>query len=253
MARKKRGSHIGCLFWIALILLAVVIFVFNRSRFDSLLGHPAASAPVATKPAPRAPAVATPREAPSPGSSALAVRPAAPEGATAERKGRVDASGDRADGSGNREAPARETPSEGQFLSTLYFVRVGSDGTPALQAVRRRIASEDSPLTDTMSSLLAKLSPAEERSGLVTLIPSGTRLLDATVRGGTAYLDFNDRLRFNSFGIDGLRVEVKQVVFTATQFPTVQRVQILIGGQVERYLSPEGMAIDEPLTRSSFE
>jgi len=34
---KKKKSSIGCLFWIALILLIIVVFLFSRSRIDSVM------------------------------------------------------------------------------------------------------------------------------------------------------------------------------------------------------------------------
>jgi spore germination protein GerM len=47
--------------------------------------------------------------------------------------------------------------------------------------------------------------------------------------------------------------ELKQVVYTATEFPTVENVQILVEGEISKYLGPEGVAIDKPLSRGSFQ
>ena len=34
---KKKRSPIGCLFWLALILLVVIVFLFNRERIKNVL------------------------------------------------------------------------------------------------------------------------------------------------------------------------------------------------------------------------
>src|SRR6056297_1390603 len=36
MAKKKKAS-LGCLFWVALILLVLVVFLFNRERINTVL------------------------------------------------------------------------------------------------------------------------------------------------------------------------------------------------------------------------
>ena len=251
--KKKRKSRIGCLFWIALILLAVVVFVFNRSRIEGLF-NAAGIKNLVTMSSPVKPTVTrlpqSPPETAKPLPKPAPVVPSTPRDPTGNAPSST--------GGASVAPPAvQATPkpdlSRRSFQSTLYYVRVQGNGTPSLQTVTRDIPSADSPLTDTMRSLLSRLSSAELNSGLMTLIPDGTELLNVTVKDGTAYLDFNDRLRFNSFGVDGFKAELQQLIFTATQFSTVKRVQILIGGQVHRYLGPEGIAIDSPLTRASFQ
>jgi spore germination protein GerM len=49
-------------------------------------------------------------------------------------------------------------------------------------------------------------------------------------------------------GLEGLLAQLQQVVRTATQFSTVDAVQILIEGQNEEYLGGDGVYIGEPLT-----
>ncbi len=289
---KKRRSPIGCLFWIALILLAVVIFVFNRTRFETALKKTGLENLV-TRSAPKEPPVSSAPSSPLGGNPAVkekgggrpAPSGATPGGQTSATSGRGGStlpapsgggaappsqgpppsgpevsgrSGGRVTGSQpgrvSGQSAVAGTPSREHRIrqSVLYYIRVSSDGTPMLQSITREVSYNDSPLTDTLRSLLRALPDREAKEGLVSLIPSGTELLGVAVKDGTAFIDFNDRFRFNSLGAEGFRAELQQVVYTATQFPSVDRVQILIGGQVHRYLGPEGMAIDRPLTRSTF-
>ncbi len=273
---KKRRSPIGCLFWIALILLAVVIFVFNRTRFETALKKTglenlvtksaphrpnAPSAPVAVGKGTGPTSIPLPPETQKPsegghGGAAPTVSPSASSRPTppgSSQGGSRRSGGSASGGSGSSANLSSASPKEKRIRqSTLYYFRVSSDGTPVLQTITRDVSFNDSPLTDTLRALLLTLPDKEASSGLVTLIPSGTELLGVTLKDGTAFVDFNDRFRFNSLGAEGYRAELQQVVFTATQFPSVERVQILIGGRVHRFLGPEGMAIDRPLSRSSF-
>ena len=64
-------------------------------------------------------------------------------------------------------------------------------------------------------------------------------------------MDFSENFLFNSFGLEGYMGQLKQIIYTATEFPTVKRVQILIEGQVKSYLG-EGIFIGNPLTRETI-
>ncbi|MBQ9626149.1 MAG: GerMN domain-containing protein, partial [Treponema sp.] len=106
--------------------------------------------------------------------------------------------------------------------------------------------------TDTIKALLAGPQSSEKS---MTLIPEGTRLLSATVRNGIAALNFSEEFEFNAIGADGYRGQLMQIVFTATEFATVESVQFLIEGQRKDYIgSGEDvwMWIGSPYTRSSF-
>ena len=165
--------------------------------------------------------------------------------------------------SGNTAAPAassgRETkpaakPETAVKMRTasLFFVRIEDDGAIVRQEVKRQIPSSDSPLSDSMAALLAGPNADEMRRSLVTLIPAGTKLISAQVRGGTVFLNFNEAFMYNHYGIEGYAGQLKQVVYTATSFPSVQDVQILIEGERHDYLGGEGVYIGKPLSRGSF-
>lgn len=134
----------------------------------------------------------------------------------------------------------------------LYFLKIEDDGLISTREVKRRIASTESPLTDTIQTLLSGPSEAEIRSGLVSLIPHGTKLRSIVVRGSTAIIDFNESFMYNRYGSEGFASQLKQVVYTATVFPSVQDVQILVEGKERDYLGGEGVYIGKPLSRNSF-
>jgi hypothetical protein len=135
---------------------------------------------------------------------------------------------------------------------TLWFVRIEDDGVIARVKVTRNLTASDTPLVDALAALIAGPSAAEQKKGCSTLIPKGTRLLTATVRGSTAYLSFNDQFQFNSFGIEGYAAQLRQVIWTATEFDSVKDVQFLIEGRRVDYLGAEGIFIGSPLGRDSI-
>jgi spore germination protein GerM len=130
-------------------------------------------------------------------------------------------------------------------------VRIDDDGVIVRQEVKRQMPVTDSPLTDALGALLAGPNEDELRRKLVSLVPQGTKLLSAKVRGSTAFLNFNEAFMYNHYGIEGYAGQLKQIVYTATSFPTVQDVQFLIEGEKRDYLG-EGIYIGAPLSKNSF-
>lgn len=266
--RQKR-SHLGCLFWVALILLVIVVFLFNRPKIEQVLrttGLTGLIAKQTSKPSglnvtrlpPASPqkktkVVAPPsvQTKPTPAPSPVA----SPNQLPSRTTGGSGTSTTRRETQPTIRRQSETPPAPAKVIHQkfdLYFVKIGSGGKPTLAPVSTTIDFIDSPLTRTFDSLLQGAPAADRSEGVQSLIPRGTKLLAASVRGGTAYLDFNDSFRFNAYGVEGYHAQLEQVVFTATQFPTVQRVQILLNGKVRRFLASEGIAIDKPLERSSF-
>lgn len=150
----------------------------------------------------------------------------------------------------NSTVPAAPKPASTTRTATLYFVSIGADGSVSRQAVKRQLAKSDSPLTDAIKALLAGPVPGEKNA--MSLIPSGSRLIGASVKDGVATLNFNESFEFNSYGVEGSIGQLMQIVYTATEFSTVKSVQFLIEGEKKEYLGSEGQWIGTPLSRSSF-
>lgn len=152
------------------------------------------------------------------------------------------------------EGPETEEPLVDRKLRTsiLFFVTVDDSGAISLQHVSRPVYYEASPLTRTMEALLNGLTSAELNSGLLSLIPEGTAIRSVSVKNGVAYIDFTEAFAFNEFGAEGSNAALKQVVYTATEFSTVNAVQITINGKKRDFLITEGIPTATPLTRESF-
>ncbi|MGP1594171.1 MAG: GerMN domain-containing protein [Treponema sp.] len=135
---------------------------------------------------------------------------------------------------------------------TLYWIRIDSDGTILRQAKTHIIPHSDSPLTDVLTLLLKQPAEEKEKNSVLSLIPAGTQLRSVRVQDSIAFIDLSDEFQFNQYGIEGYLAQLAQIVFTATEFSTVDAVQILIEGQKKEYLGSEGVWIGTPLTRNLF-
>lgn len=153
------------------------------------------------------------------------------------------------------EAPAKATPVAKPETRNFkpYFVSVNGDGQINLAPGRREVPSTASPLSQAIHVLLEGPTPEELSRGYLSLIPEGTRLLSTRIQNSTAYLSFSDEFQFNTLGMEGYTAQLKQVVFTATEFPTVKAVQILIEGREREYLGSEAIPLNRPLDRTSFD
>lgn len=135
----------------------------------------------------------------------------------------------------------------------LCFVSIGGDGIVSRKEIARVVPKSNSPLTENIKQLLKGPSALESSKSCQTLIPQETRLLSAAVRNGIAFLSFSEEFEFNqAFGVEGYLGQLMQIVYTATEFSTVNSVQFLIEGQKKEYLGSEGVWIGSPLSRASF-
>jgi len=133
----------------------------------------------------------------------------------------------------------------------IYFAQIDKDGQILQSKVTRKIPVSASPMLDSLNVLLAGPSSGELNKNLLNFIPQGTRVLSATVRSNTAYINFSEDFLFNKFGVEGYVAQLRQIVWTVTEFSNVNEVQILIEGRRLDYLG-EGIWIGSPITRQSF-
>ena len=157
--------------------------------------------------------------------------------------------------------PAEQLPAEGRtdpppaatVERAVYFMQLDSDGN-ILQQVRtvRRLVVSQSPLRDSLEALIAGATAEERTRGLESFIPQRSRILSINIRENTAFINFNRDFQYNPLGREGTAAQLRQIVWTATEFPNVRNVQFLIEGERVDYLT-EGINIANPIgRRTSF-
>ena len=145
-----------------------------------------------------------------------------------------------------RETPPR--PAESLNERAFYLMQVDREGVILRTRVTRRLPASDAPLLDVLRVLLDGPSEDEQRRGLITLIPQGTRVNNVIIRGSTAYINLSEEFQFNTYGIEGYMGSLRQVVWTVTELSAVADVQILIDGRRVDYLG-ESIWLGGPLSR----
>jgi germination protein M len=253
MAKKK--TSFGVVFWILFSVFVLVLFIANRSTIENVMKNtgflevvrnlqPAAGQKPAAEPPAAKPAAGGSREKQSgqPQSEKdLPGPPAAPAAQAPVKPEQIQPAP-----SGSAEVKRQER------ISTVYFMKSAPDGAITLQPAKRRVVYDKNPLSATIEKLLEGPTREEQKQGLINLMPRGSKLLGASVKEGLVELDFNEAFRFNDLGREGSFLQLKQLVWSVTEFPSVRSVKILLEGKKVDYLGPEGLALSGTLTRESF-
>ena len=252
--KKKSKFHLGASFWILLLVLLGIIFylfhnnlekAFSKNKYLSKLKQE--DKPLVVED------IETPGNKKSAQTEKSTAKKEAPKDdgkKTVIKMGNQVVSDDK-----DKPAPKKQEPPK-QIQSTfrdsaLYFVFFSSNGDIKLNKINRQVKVAGSPLQAVMDVLLEGVNTDEINQGYLSLIPPGSKLKSIRVSDGIATMDFSEEFMFNTFGPEGMKNQLKQVIFTASEFPTVKAVQFLIDGKKVDYIS-EGICTKEPLTKNSF-
>jgi hypothetical protein len=127
-----------------------------------------------------------------------------------------------------------------------YFIRGEVVGP-----IARQVAG-DATAAGAIDGLVAGPTPAERDIGFSTAIPAGTARHGLTVENGTATVDLSPEFASGG-GSASMRARVAQVVFTLTQFPSIDAVAFKIDGQALTVLGGEGLLLQTPQRRTDWE
>jgi len=142
--------------------------------------------------------------------------------------------------------PATTTAPATEREVRAYFLRDEAVGPVARPVVGDAVAA------GALDGLLDGPTAEEQEIGLSTAIPQGTELLGVAIDDRVATVDLSTE--FDSGGGSlSMMARVAQVVFTVTQFPTVDAVDFEIEGEPVTALGGEGLLVDEPQTRADWE
>ncbi len=123
----------------------------------------------------------------------------------------------------------------------LYLAKMG-DKFISLVPVEREILKSDTPLKDTIISLI---NFREEE--YLNLIPINTKVKNVWLKDSFAHIDFNEEFNYNSYGVSGYNIQIYQIVYTTCQFEGIKGVYFYIEGKPVKYLGGEGFLIQNPV------
>jgi spore germination protein GerM len=139
------------------------------------------------------------------------------------------------------------TPPPAEEFVDIYLVK---DGAYAV-AVPRTVAGPDLA-ANAVRVLLDGPTPSEQGDGLSTPVPEDTLLLGVVIEDGVATVDLSREYEAGG-GSFGMLSRLAVVVYTLTQFPTVDAVSFRLDGEPVTVFGGEGIVVDPPVTRSDFE
>lgn len=129
----------------------------------------------------------------------------------------------------------------------VYFMRGEGVAT-----VLRELPQTEGVARAAMESLLDGPTDDETETGLTTAIPEGTELLDIAIEDRVAIVDLSGDFASGG-GTLSMRSRLAQVVYTLTQFPTVDGVQFRLDGVDTDTFGGESVTLDGPADRGDFE
>jgi spore germination protein GerM len=151
-----------------------------------------------------------------------------------------------------------DTTAAGTMGVKVYFMLEGG-GTdyrpgPFLVSVYREVPRTQQVATAAMRQLIAGPTADEKASvpALSSAVPADTMLLGISIENGLATVDLSREFEAGG-GTFSMAARLAQVVFTMTQFPTVQEVEFHLDGQPVTIFSSEGIIMDHPVGRDGYQ
>ena len=112
--------------------------------------------------------------------------------------------------------------------------------------VKRSVVRDGLPITASVRAMLDGPTSTERSAGVMTYVPSGTKVRSITLSGGVATVDLTSVFESGA-GLFPMRARLAQLVYTATQFGNATSVRLKLDGHGVTVFSDEGLLIDEPL------
>jgi len=103
-----------------------------------------------------------------------------------------------------------------------------------------------------VTALLAGPSDQERAVGVLTAVPEGTELLGLTIERGIATANLSSTYASGG-GSLSMFIRLAQLTYTLTQFPTVRGVNLQLDGKPVTVFSGEGIILDQPMTRRTYQ
>ena len=138
-------------------------------------------------------------------------------------------------------------PATAERFVEVYFL----NDDVSVEAVTRAVPDTPAVAANTITALLAGPTPAESDEGLSTAIPAETLLLGITIDGGLATIDLSREFESGG-GSASMFGRLAQVVYTLTEFPTVDEVNFRLDGQPVTVFSGEGILLEHPVGRDDY-
>ena len=158
---------------------------------------------------------------------------------------------------GTADSDTGTTGGEATTAVRLYFTAPGG-GTPGradpfLVSVHREIPATPGIALATLRELVDGPSADDEAliDGIWTAVPDDTLVLGVNIDDGLATVDLSREFESGGGSLSMIS-RLAQVLYTVTQFPTVDEVEFWLDGRPVTVFSGEGIEIDGPASRADL-
>ncbi|HEX5166694.1 MAG TPA: Gmad2 immunoglobulin-like domain-containing protein [Thermomicrobiales bacterium] len=132
-------------------------------------------------------------------------------------------------------------------ILSIFFLR-----DEKIATVHRTVPKTQQVAAAAMAQLLAGPTAEDAAAGMTTAIPEGTEYIGTTIAEGVATVDLSSEFESGG-GSLSMSARLAQVVYTLTQFPTVDFVTFTLDGEPVTTFGGEGIVLDRPVSRKDFE
>jgi germination protein M len=147
-----------------------------------------------------------------------------------------------------------DTPAPpGTTTVRAYFFLGSFVDNAGLVPVLREVPKTQAVGAAAMKALLAGPNDAElgARPAMYTVVPEGTRFLGLRIADGVATVNLSREFEEGG-GSAAVLGRLAQVVYTLTQFPTIDAVKFELDGEPVTVFSGEGVVLDAPVNRADY-
>ncbi|MEC4985996.1 MAG: GerMN domain-containing protein [Oscillatoria sp. PMC 1068.18] len=147
------------------------------------------------------------------------------------------------------QAPTSLKPTEAQ-KAEVYWISTTSDD---IEVVANAITIENTAQPEQiLESAFKRLLAGPSEETFSTTIPDGTTLRSLTLENDGVHVNLSEEFTTGG-GTASMTGRVAQVIYTATSLDANAPVWIEVEGKTLEVLGGEGLLLDQPLTRKSFE
>jgi immunoglobulin-like protein involved in spore germination/sporulation and spore germination protein len=104
----------------------------------------------------------------------------------------------------------------------------------------------------SLRALMGGPSGQESAAGVGTAVPPDTTYLGLSISNGVATVDLSQEFESGG-GTLSVSMRLAQVVYTITQYPSVDSVNFRLDGVPVKVFTGDGFILDHPVTRSDYE
>jgi germination protein M len=178
----------------------------------------------------------------------VALLAAACGGSSLETHGSTTVGGPQPPPTTSEPSPTATTPEPLPRPRVLVFLTRDEKVT----AVSRTVEHTPAIASAALRALLAGPDAGERAQGLGSAIPAGTQLRGISLADGVATVDLSSDFASGGGSLSA-SLRLAQVVYTLTQFATIESVRLRLDGEPVTTFMGEGLDVSRPQTRGDYE